>query len=40
MTEKRLGYNDYVSTLPYEQLKRDFNEAVRNKNIFEAPKIK
>ena len=23
MTEKRLGYNDYVSTLPYEQLKKD-----------------
>ena len=40
MTEKRLGYNDYVSTLPYEQLKKDFEESVRNKDIFESPRIK
>ncbi len=26
--------------LPYEQLKRDFEEAVRDKDIFESPKIK
>ena len=37
MTEKGFG-NDPV--LPYEQLKKDFNKAVRDPNIFEAPKIK
>ena len=37
MIEKGFGYN---AQLPYEQLKKDFNEAVRNPDIFEAPKIK
>ncbi len=43
MTDKngKLVFNDYPNhLLPYEQLKKDFNEAVRNPNIFEAPKIK
>lgn len=37
MTNKGFGYN---AQLPYEQLKKDFDETVRNPDIFEAPKIK
>ena len=37
MTNKGFGYN---SQLPYEQLKKDFEETVKNKEIFETPKIK
>ena len=29
-----------IDMLPYEQLKKDFEEAVRDKDIFESPKIK
>ena len=38
MTEKGFGYQPTM--LPYEQLKKDFEDAVRNKEILESPKIK
>ena len=38
MTEKGFGYQPTM--LPYEQLKKDFEDAVRNKEILESPKLK
>ena len=38
MTEKGFGYQ--TPMLPYEQLKKDFEDTVRNKKIFESEKIK
>ena len=37
MTKKGFGYK---IPLPYEQLKKDFEQSVRNKDIFESPRIK